>query len=193
LNNLPMTVEKRGGTAGAAPVKTSASKEWEQAAAILSRIKAPAFPNQEFPITKFGAAADGKSDASKAISQAIEACHKAGGGSVIVPAGEYLTGPIQLKSGVNLHLDHGATLKFKTDPAAYLPAVRSWFEGMECFNYSPLIYAYEAQNIAVTGEGTLDGQADETNWWPWKGKKEYGWKDGVPHQKAARDRLGKMV
>lgn len=193
LNNLPMTIEKRGGTAGAAPVKTSASKEWEQAAAILARIKAPVFPSQEFPITKFGAAADGKSDASQAIAQAIEACHKAGGGSVIVPAGEYLTGPIQLKSGVNLHLDHGATLKFKTDPAAYLPAVRSWFEGMECYNYSPLIYAYEVQNIAVTGEGTLDGQADETNWWPWKGKKEYGWKEGVPHQKAARDRLGKMV
>ncbi|MGC3958152.1 MAG: glycoside hydrolase family 88 protein [Verrucomicrobiota bacterium] len=192
LNNLPMTVEKRDGTAGATPAKTS-SKGWEQAAVILARIKAPVFPDREFPITKFGAAADGNSDASKAIAQAIAACHQAGGGSVIVPAGEYLTGLIQLKSGVNLHLDHGATLKFKTDPKAYLPAVRSWFEGMECYNYSPLIYAYEAQNIAITGEGTLDGQADETNWWSWKGKKDYGWKDGMPQQKAARDRLGKMV
>lgn len=192
LLQLPMQVEKRG-AASAAPVKSSMNKEWEQAAAILARIKAPVFPDKEFPITKFGAAADGKSDASKAIAQAIEACRKAGGGSVIVPAGEYLTGPIHLKSGVNLHLDHGATLKFKTDPAAYLPAVRSWFEGMECFNYSPLIYAYEAKDIAITGEGTLDGQADETNWWPWKGKKDYGWKDGAPKQDAARKRLVKMV
>ena len=112
---------------------------------------------------------------------------------MIVPAGEYLTGPIQLKSKIELHLDHGATLKFKTDPKAYLPAVRSWFEGMECYNYSPLIYAYEAENIAITGEGVLDGQAAESNWWPWKGKKEYGWKDGTPKQDAARKRLMKMV
>jgi len=192
LRKLPMKVETRT-TAPVLPAKPSAAKEWEQVPAILARIKAPVFSDKEFPIVQFGASADGKTDSSSAIAQAITACNEAGGGRVIVPAGEYLTGPIHLKSGVNLHLDHGATLRFKTDPKAYLPAVRSWFEGMECFNYSPLIYAYEAQNIAVTGAGVLDGQAANDNWWPWKGKKEYGWKDGAPQQKSARDRLVKMV
>ena len=71
--------------------------------------------------------------------------------------------------------------------------MRSWFEGMECYNYSPLIYAYGVENIAITGEGVLDGQADETHWWPWKGKKEYGSQAGMPKQDSARKRLGKMV
>lgn len=180
-------------TAAEAPMAVDTRQAWKQAAVILARIQAPVFPNREFPITKFGAIADGDSDASEAIARAIAACHQAGGGRVIVPAGEYLTGPIHLKSGVNLHLESGATLKFKTDPKAYLPAVRSWFEGMECFNYSPLIYAYEARNIAITGAGTLDGQADESHWWPWKGKKNYGWKEGGPKQDAARKRLIQMV
>lgn len=191
FHKLPLKVEQR--VTLSAAEKAADGGPWMAMAGILARIKAPVFPDQEFPVTKYGATADGKSDASQAIAQAIEACHRAGGGLVVVPAGEYLTGPIHLKSGVNLHLDHGATLKFKTDPKAYLPAVRSWFEGMECYNYSPLIYAYGASNIAVTGAGVLDGQAANDNWWPWKGKKEYGWQTGMPHQKAARDRLGKMV
>ena len=192
LHKLPMKVENR--TPSPVPSKpASVAKEWEQVPAILARIKAPVFPDREYSIVQFGAAADGRTDSSAAIAKAIDACNQAGGGRVIVPAGEYLTGPIHLKSGVNLHLDGGATLKFKAGAAAYLPAVRSWFEGMECFNYSPLIYAYEAQNIAITGEGTLDGQAGETNWWPWKGKKEFGWTDGAPKQDNARKRLVKMV
>jgi len=193
LLGKPMKIDIRVRDTAAAPAKPTASKQWLPMYDILARIKAPVFPEREFSITDFGAAADGKSDASAAIAKAITECHQAGGGSVVVPAGEYLTGPIQLKSGVNLHLDHGATLKFKTDPKAYLPAVRTWFEGMECYNYVPLIYAYEAENIAVTGAGTLDGQAAEDNWWPWKGKKELGWKDGAPKQDAARKRLVKMV
>lgn len=193
LQKLPLKVEKRVKLAAAG--KAESSEHWAALAGILARIKAPVFPDREFPITKYGALADGKSDASTAIAQAIAECHRAGGGQVVVPAGEYLTGPIQLKSGVNLHLEHGATLKFKTDPNAYLPAVMTRWEGMECWNYSPLIYAIDAENIAVTGPGTLDGQADMTNWWPWKGK----WKGkdlnprGAPTQLAARDRLGKMV
>ena len=193
LLGLPMTVEKETKKADAAPAKDSVAKEWSQVPEILARIKAPTFQDKEFPITKYGAASDGKTDCTEAIAKAIDACAKAGGGKVVVAAGEYLTGPIHLKSGVNLHLDGGATLKFKTDPKAYLPAVQSWFEGMECFNYSPLIYAYGQENIAVTGEGVLDGQAANDNWWPWKGKKEFGYKEGSPQQKTARDRLIKMV
>jgi unsaturated rhamnogalacturonyl hydrolase len=176
-----------------ATAKPSVAKEWAQVPEILGRIYAPLIPGREFSIVDFGATS-GK-DASDAIAKAIEAAVKAGGGRVIVPAGEYLTGPIHLKSKINLHLEHGATLKFKTDPKAYLPAVLTRFEGMECYNYSPLIYAIDAENIAITGEGTLDGQADMTNWWPWKGK----WKGkdlnaaNAPTQKTARDRLGQMV
>ncbi len=192
LHKLPMTVVTRS-TLPVMPSRLSVAKEWDQVPTILARIKPPVFPSLEISILQFGAAADGQSDSSAAFARAIDSCHQAGGGRVIVPAGEYLTGPIHLKSGVNLHLDQGATVKFKTDPNAYLPAVRSWFEGMECFNYSPLIYAYAAQNVAVTGQGVLDGQAAKDNWWPWKGKKEFGWQDGAPKQDNARKRLGKLV
>jgi polygalacturonase len=91
---------------------------------------------------------------------------------------------------VDLHVDKSATLLFQTNPAAYLPAVFTRFEGMECYNYSPLIYAFKQRNIAVTGEGTLDGQASEENWWAWKGGKLA---NGKGNQKKARDRLIKMV
>ena len=179
----------------ARPVVTPqpAPPEWANVSQILGRIKAPVFPTREFLITKFGAVAGGKTDNTKAISQAIEACHQAGGGRVIVPQGEYLTGPIQLKSGVNLHLSAGATLKFTTNSDAYLPTVLTRFEGMECYNYCPMIYAFEQENIAITGEGTLDGQAGDQVWWPWKGR---GAKPGAvsgPSQQVARERLAQMV
>ena len=195
LLGLPATVTatSQASEASSTAAKSSTAPEWSQVPEILARIKAPVFPTREFPISEYGAAADGKADCTDAIRKAIEACAKAGGGRVVVAAGEYLTGPIHLKSGVNLHLDGGATLKFKTDPNAYLPAVLTRFEGMECHNYSPLIYALEQENIAVTGEGVLDGQADNENWWPWKGKKDFGWTDGAPKQDKARNRLIKMV
>ena len=173
----------------AAPSRHSA--EWAKVPEILSRIKAPTFPNREFNITRFGATPSGNDDATAAIRKAIEACAKAGGGRVVVPPGEYLTGPIHLKSNVELHLQRQATLKFTTNTEAYLPVVLTRFEGMECYNYSPLIYALDQENIAVTGEGTLDGQASDENWWQWKGKKKTN--ANLPDQKAARDRLMTMV
>ena len=123
---------------------------------MLAQIKAPEFPAHDFPITDFGAQPGG--DATAAIRAAILACHQAGGGRVVVPAGEWLTGAIQLLSNVNLHISSGATLKFSTKPADY-PIVLTRWEGVECMNYSPLVYAYKQENIAVTGGGTLDGQA----------------------------------
>jgi unsaturated rhamnogalacturonyl hydrolase len=140
---------------------------WKTADEILARIKAPVFPNRDFAITDFGAVAGGKSDCTAALAQAIDACNKAGGGRVVVPAGQWLTGAIHLKSNVNLHVSEGATLLFSTDPAAYLPVVYTRWEGTECMNYSPFIYAFEQENIAVTGTGTLDGQASDENWWKW--------------------------
>lgn len=140
---------------------------WEDYEKVLANIKAPTFPARDFSITLHGAVADGKSDATGAIAKAIAACSQAGGGRVVVPAGEFLTGPIELKSNINLHLSEGAVLKFFTDPAKY-PLVFTRWEGIECMNFSPLIYAFEQENIAVTGKGTLDGQAAKENWWDWK-------------------------
>jgi len=165
--------------------KNTASKmvdPWQQLQPILGQIKAPQFPNKDFAITQFGAVGDGVTNCSKAIKEAIEKCNKAGGGRVVVPPGKYYTGPIYLKSNVNLHVQKGATLLFSTKPDDYLPLVYTRWEGVELMNYSPLIYAYKEKNIAITGEGVLDGQANESNWWPWKGRTEYGWKAGTPSQ-----------
>jgi len=172
----------------AIPLLRAEQAEWSQVPEILARIKAPVFPARDFVITNYGAVADGKTDCTAAIGKAIDACAGAGGGNVVVPAGEFLTGAIHLKSGVNLHLDDGATLKFSTDPKAYLPAVLSRFESVECYNYSPFIYALGQKNVAVTGKGTLDGQATDENWLQWKGKK-----GGTNTQKAANERLKKMA
>ena len=132
---------------------------------ILARIKPPQFPPRDFIITKYGAR-DG-ADASAAIVKAIEACSRAGGGRVVVPKGDYLTGPIRLRSHIDLHLEAGATLRFTQDPSRY-PLAPTRFEGVELMNYSPLISALDCEDIAITGEGTLDGQADDQHWWNWK-------------------------
>ncbi|AKD03748.1 glycoside hydrolase [Pontibacter korlensis] len=155
---------------------------WQQVDTILAHIVPPTFPDKDFNITAYGAVGDGKTHNSEAIRKAIEACNSAGGGRVVVPAGNFLSGPIYLKSNVNLHLEKGAKILFSTNPNDYLPLVHTRWEGVELMNYSPLIYAFEEKNIAVTGEGTLDGQASETNWWPWKGREKYGWKPGTPNQ-----------
>jgi polygalacturonase len=146
---------------------TSGSTGWAAEPAVLARIHAPEFPAKDFPITDYGAKADGATDCTTAIRQAIAACNAAGGGRVVVPAGIFLTGAIHLLSNVNLHLNSGATLKFSPDPAQYLPMVLTRFESIECMNYSPLIYAFGQDNIAVTGEGVLDGSASPTQWWDW--------------------------
>jgi len=157
---------------------------WRRARRILARVKSPEFAHRRFDITTYGARADGTTICTAAIRAAIEACNIAGGGHVVVPAGTFLTGAIHLLSDVDLHLDKGATLAFSHDPADYLPVVYTRWQGIEMMNYSPLIYAVDQKNIGVTGEGTLDGQADNSNWWPWKGKPEFGWKSGTPNQSA---------
>src|SRR5579872_3085782 len=139
---------------------------------ILARIKAPVFPSRDFEITKFGAVADGEKPCTEAIRKAIAACTQAGGGRVVVPRGTFLTGAIHLTSNVNLHLADGARLAFSRDPKDYLPLVFTRFEGTECMNYSPFLYALEQTNVAITGPGTLDGQADDEHWWSWKKRAE---------------------
>jgi polygalacturonase len=101
----------------------------------------------------------------------------------VVPPGKFLTGPIHLESNVNLHVSEGATLRFSRDPGDYLPAVPTRWEGVELMGYSPLVYAWGKTNVAITGGGTLDGQADGAHWWPWKRG------EGGADQGPDRDRL----
>lgn len=131
----------------------------------MDPIKEYVFPARDFPINKYGAVADGKTNNSKAIARAIAACNRAGGGRVVIPAGEWLTGPIHLKSNVNLHLSENAILRFTDNPQDYLPAVMTSWEGMECYNYSPLVYALDCENIAITGTGTLQPIMDTWRKW----------------------------
>ncbi len=155
----------------------------------MPEIEVPDFKGAKvYNILEFGAVNDSVTNASEAIKKAIEACSANGGGRVLVPAGKFCTGPVYLKSNVNLHLEKGATLLFSTSPADYLPVVQTRWEGIDVMNYSPLIYAFNETNIAITGQGTLHGQAANTNWWAWKGRRDYGWKPGTPNQTDADKR-----
>ena len=148
----------------------AADDPWAALPAILQRIQVPKFPARDFNVTRFGGKADGKTDSSEAFRRAIDEASRAGGGRVVVTEGVFLTGAIHLKSNVNLHIAKGATIRFSPEPKQY-PIVLTRFEGMECMNYSPFVYAFEQRNIAITGAGTLDGQASCDNWWPWGGKR----------------------
>jgi len=154
---------------------------WDRAEAILDRIQEPLFPDRDYFITHYGATGEGQADCREAFATAINTCNSEGGGRVVVPAGTYLcNGPIHLKSNVHLYLEEGATIKFGADPEFYLPVVLTKWEGTELFNYSPLIYAYQATNIAMTGKGIIDGSAT-TGFATWK-----------PQQKEAQNRLRQM-
>ena len=151
---------------GAGAPIAEAPVSWETVPSILARIKAPTFPNRDFPITDYGAKGDGTTDCTDAIAKAIAACNAAGGGRVVVSGGVFFTGPVHLKSNVNLYIAEGTTLKFTADKSKF-PIVLARVEGIEVMNHSPLIYALDQENIAVSGKGTLDGSASnaEGNWW----------------------------
>lgn len=139
----------------------------------MPALERPAIPDRSFSIVDFGAvsrAEDPDVLNTLAIHRAIEAAAKAGGGRVVVPAGDWLTGPIHLKSNIDLHIAKGAVLYFSDNREDYLPVVIQRHEGVEAYNYSPLIYAFELENVAVTGEGRLDAQGAQ--WWAWY--REYG-------------------
>jgi polygalacturonase len=166
---------------------------WERVPSILARIKPPTFAKRTYPVTRFGGKGDGTTDCTSAFRRAIDACAKGGGGRVVVDGGTFLTGPIRLRSHVNLEVREGATIKFVTDPKVYEQFVLTRFEGVELMGLSPLIYALDAVNIAVSGAGTLDGQAGNTVWWHWNGSPRYGWKQGAGNQRAARAQLFEMA
>ncbi|AQZ63481.1 Polygalacturonase [[Actinomadura] parvosata subsp. kistnae] len=148
-----------------APPRAFAASPWDQVPRILARIVPPAFPDRTFPITAYGAKGDGSTDCTAAFRDAIAACAAAGGGRVVVPSGTFRTGAIHLLSNVNLQVD--GTIRFRTDPASYLPVVLTRWEGIECYNYSPFIHADGRTNIAITGSGTIDGNAPAGDWASW--------------------------
>ncbi len=162
---------------------------WNSVDKIIEQIKVPEFIDQTFNILDFGSKADSSFDSRSFIQDAINRCSESGGGRVLVPSGTYYCGgPIILQSNVNLHFEDGVIINFSTTPSDYLPLVLSRWEGVECFNYSALIYAKDEHNLSITGKGILNGNATEDNWWPWKGKIEYGWSKGMPSQ---ADSLGR--
>ena len=158
---------------------------------IEQSIQLPQISGKDYVITKFGANPEATAAQNqKAIQKAIDRCSAKGGGRVVVPAGQtFLTGAISLKSHVNLHIEEGAVLQFTFEPELY-PIVETSWEGLECFNLSPCVYAFKATDIAVTGKGTIDGSGSRETWWPWCGAAHFGWKEGIVSQKIeARPRL----
>ena len=144
------------------------------------------FPAKDFPITRFGARHNDARANMKAFAKAMEACSKAGGGRVVVPEGEWICGPVVFRSGCNLYLEEGAKLVFDDDMSLYLPAVHTSYSGLECYNYSPMVYAYKCENIAISGPGTLETRTE--SWSKW-----YMWKEKAPSFLEAWGRLLAMA
>jgi polygalacturonase len=158
----------------------------------------PVFPDKAVSIVDFGAKAGGTFKNTEAIKNAISEISKSGGGKVIVPEGKWLTGPIVLRSNVNLHLEEGAEILFSQDFSDYLPAVLTNYEGCEVYSYSPFIYAFKQENIAITGKGVLQGQGKP--WWELRKTKGNGTKrikemneNEVPVEKRRFDNLDNFL
>jgi len=154
----------------------------------MPELTRPVFPDRTFDIRDYGAVPAGEDGepATAAIQRTIEAASAAGGGTVLIPAGEWLTGPIHLRSNINLHVAEGAIVRFSTNRDDYLPVVRVRYEGVEAYNYSPLIYANGATNVALTGGGVLDGQG--RHWWEWA--RQYG---AQPRMIATKEPLSRRA
>ena len=134
----------------------------------MPRVMQPSFANNQVSIVDFGAKGDGTTLNTEAINQAIQAINQKGGGRVLIPAGVWLTGPIQLLSNVNLHAEKNALVVFTDDFSAY-PIVETSFEGLETRRCQSPLWARGEENIAITGEGTFDGRGD--SWRPVKKSK----------------------
>jgi polygalacturonase len=118
--------------------------------------------NGFYNLIELGAVPDGKTKCTDVFKKAIALCKEHGGGTLFVPAGTYLTGPIALESHINLHLSAGALVRFSPDPEEY-PFVRTRWEGTECWGLQPMLFGYHLENVSVTGKGILDGQGE--HWW----------------------------
>ena len=141
---------------------------------IVNRIQLPKIPSYTINVLKVGAKGDSVTNNKAAFDKAMALCKKNNGGTIIVPKGIYkINGPIHFVSNVNLKIEKGAKIKFSDKPEDYLPMVLTSWEGTVLYNYSPLIYAYECSNVAITGEGTIDGEGGKT-WKSFKAKEGKG-------------------
>ncbi|MEG1229079.1 MAG: glycoside hydrolase family 28 protein [Flavobacterium sp.] len=140
---------------------------------IVNRIQLPVFPAYQVNILKIGAKGDSIANNKMVFDKAMALCKKKGGGTIIVPKGIYkINGPIHFVSNVNLKIEKGAKIKFSDNPQDYPLVLTSW-EGTMLYNYSPLIYAADCTNIAITGEGTIDGEGGKI-WKSFKAKEGPG-------------------
>ncbi|PAM93635.1 glycoside hydrolase [Flavobacterium sp. IR1] len=145
-----------------------------KADSIVAAIQLPVFPSYQINIVKLGAKGDSVSNNKAVFDKAMALCKKNKGGTIIVPKGIYkINGPIHFVSNVNLKIEKGAKIKFSDNPKDYLPLVLTSWEGTMLYNYSPLIYAYQCSNIAITGEGTIDGEGAKI-WKSFKAKEGAG-------------------
>lgn len=145
---------------------------WAQVPVILSRVSVPSFPNRTLVVTNkpYSAPSDGVKDARKAIQRALVDLSRQGGGKLVIPKGIFfIDGPLVLESNINLHLAAGSQLSFGTDYDKYLPQVLTRYEGTDVYNFSPLIYAYQKKNIAISGQGVINGNAAQS-WSTWVSK-----------------------
>lgn len=147
----------------------------------MPAINVPKFPNNSCNVENYGAIGDGKFINTEAIKKAIDDCFKKGGGKVIFPEGKWLTGPIHFKSNINIYIKKGAEIVFTTNFDDYLPVVLSKFQSMEYYNFSPPIYARDCENIALTGEGKIEGNGEF--WAKWA---------RMPEMELEREKLFKM-
>src|SRR5262245_6676903 len=132
--------------------------DWTMVETIVSRIEAPRIPARTYRVADFGTVGDGVADARPGILAAIAKATAEGGGRVVLSPGVWLSrGPIQLQSRIELHLEPGAHLLFAPEPERYLPVVETRWEGTRVLGYSPLLYARDVEDVAITGLGTLDG------------------------------------
>lgn len=136
-----------------------------------------AYSQQFYDVTKYGAKKDSSAKATAAIAKAIAAASKAGGGTVYFPAGKYLTGSIHLKSNITIFIEAGAELHFSDNFDDYLPMVESRYEGVDVKSFSPLFYAYKAENITIRGRGLINGHGKK--WWDFV----EGYKNDQPRSK----------
>ncbi len=171
---------------------------WNEAEyrAIERSIEQPKIAKRTVVITKFGARTTASAvQNQQAIHRAIAYLAKQGGGKVVVPAGKWQTGALRLASGIELVVSKDALLQFVFDRSLY-PLVKTSWEGMMCWNYSPCIYSYGADDVVVSGEGTIDGGGSNETWWPMCGKQVFGYVKGVTKEaqvSGSRRRLQQLA
>ena len=171
---------------------------WNEAEyrAIERSIEQPKIAKRTVVITKFGAKTTASAAQNQqAIHRAIAYLAKQGGGKVVVPAGKWQTGALRLASGIELVVSKDALLQFVFDRSLY-PLMKTSWEGMMCWNYSPCIYSYGADDVVVSGEGTIDGGGSNETWWPMCGKQVFGYVKGVTKEaqvSGSRRRLQQLA